>query len=92
MSDWRAPMTPQNATPGQLAYTFLFRILSTSLISVSIFSVCCYSRVSILVEPTKENPFSFVLIHLSFNSQQGPPFSGLSVPYRFRLCPTNSSR
>ncbi len=33
--------------PRQLAYTFLIRILSTSLTSLSIFSVCCYSSVSI---------------------------------------------
>ncbi len=34
---------PPEGDPGQLAYTFLIRILSTSFISVSIFSVCCYS-------------------------------------------------
>ncbi len=38
---------PEGQHPGRLAYTFLIRILSTSFISVSIFSVCCYSRVSI---------------------------------------------
>ncbi len=40
---------PPECHPGQLAYTFLIRILSKCLISVSIFSVCCYSRVSISV-------------------------------------------
>ncbi len=40
---------PPEGHPGQLAYTFLICILSTSFISVSIFSVCCYSRVSISV-------------------------------------------
>jgi hypothetical protein len=39
-------MTPPEYHPGQQAYTFLIRILSTSFISVSIFYVCCYSRVS----------------------------------------------
>ncbi len=34
---------PPEGHPGQLAYTFLIRIISTSFISVSIFSVCCYS-------------------------------------------------
>ena len=38
---------PPKGNPGQLAYTFLIRILSTSFISVSIFSVCWYSSVSI---------------------------------------------
>ncbi len=47
MSDWRALVTPPEGHPGQLAYTFLIRILQTSFVSVSIFSVCCYSRVSI---------------------------------------------
>jgi hypothetical protein len=35
MSDWSALMTPQKATPGQDAYTFVIRILSMSFISVS---------------------------------------------------------
>ncbi len=34
MSDWRALMTPPAGHPGQLAYTFLIRILQTSFISV----------------------------------------------------------
>jgi hypothetical protein len=38
---------PPECNPGQQAYTFLIRILSTSFISVSIFSVCCYSMVYI---------------------------------------------
>ncbi len=51
MSDWRALMTPPEGHPGQrqLAYTFLIRILQTSFISVSFFTVCSYSRVSISV-------------------------------------------
>ncbi len=44
--------TPPKGNPGQLAYTFLICILSTSFISVSIFSVCCYSRVSISMGAT----------------------------------------
>jgi hypothetical protein len=44
---WSKRIGPPEGNPGQLAYTFLIRILSTSFISVSIFSVCCYSRVSI---------------------------------------------
>ncbi len=40
---------PPEGHPGQLAYTFLICILWTFFISVSIFSVCCYSRVSISV-------------------------------------------
>jgi hypothetical protein len=52
MTDRSALMTPQNALPGQQAYTFLICILSTSFISVSIFSVCCYSRVSISMVQT----------------------------------------
>ncbi len=35
---------PPEGHPGQLRYTLLFRILSTSLTSVSIFSACCCSR------------------------------------------------
>ncbi len=47
MTDRSALMTNPECHPGQQAYTFLIRILSTSFISVSIFSVCFYSRVSI---------------------------------------------
>ena len=54
MSDWRALMTLTEGHPGQLAYTFLIRILQTSFISVSIFSVCCYSRVSISMVVSSE--------------------------------------
>ncbi len=32
MFDWSALMTPQKATPGQLEYTVVNRILSTSLL------------------------------------------------------------
>ncbi len=52
MSDWRAIMTPPEGHPGQHAYTFLIRILSSSLSSVSIFSVCCFSSVSISMVET----------------------------------------
>jgi hypothetical protein len=46
--DWQGrSYDPPECHPGKQAYTFLIRILSTSFISVSIFSVCCYSRVSI---------------------------------------------
>ncbi len=41
---------PQEGHPGQHAYTFLIRILSSSLTSVSIFSVCYYSSVSISMD------------------------------------------
>jgi hypothetical protein len=46
LSDWSDLMTPPEGHPGQHAYTFMIRILSTSasLTSISIFSVCCYSR------------------------------------------------
>jgi hypothetical protein len=45
MSDWSTLMTPQNkATLEQHAYTYVIRILSTSLTLVSFLSVCCYSR------------------------------------------------
>jgi hypothetical protein len=40
---------PPECHLGQLAYTFLIRILSMSFTSVSIFSVCYYSSVSISV-------------------------------------------
>jgi hypothetical protein len=44
MSDWSALMNPRTeGHPGQHAYTFVIRILSTSLTSVSIFSVSRYS-------------------------------------------------
>jgi hypothetical protein len=56
ISDWRAIMSPPEGHPGQHAYTFLIRILSTSLISVSIFSVCCYSSVSISMGHTPNKP------------------------------------
>ncbi len=47
----------KTVTSGQLAYTFLIRILSTSSISVSIFSVCCcYSRVSSMVVTLCHSP------------------------------------
>ncbi len=46
MSDWSALGPPE----GQHAYTFVIRILSKSLISI--FSVCCYSRVSFSVAET----------------------------------------
>jgi|LakMenE01Jun11ns_1017448.scaffolds.fasta_scaffold7418876_1 hypothetical protein len=36
MTDWSALMTPQKAAPGQDVYTFVIRILSTSLTSVQI--------------------------------------------------------
>ncbi len=46
MSDWSSTlMAPQNkANLEQHAYTYVIRILSTSLTLVSILSVCCYSR------------------------------------------------
>jgi hypothetical protein len=54
MSGWRAIMTPPEGHPGQHAYTFLIRILSTSLSSVSIFSARCYSSVSISMGGTQQ--------------------------------------
>jgi hypothetical protein len=41
LSDWS---DPPEGHPEQHAYTFVIRIPSTSLTSVYIFSVCCYSR------------------------------------------------
>ncbi len=62
MSDWRArSFYPPEGHPGQLAYTFLIRILSTSFISVSIFSVCCFSRVSISMGMAFDQFFLFLL-------------------------------
>jgi hypothetical protein len=52
MSDFRVLMAPPECRPGQLAYTFLIRILSTPLASVSIYSVFCYSSVSISMGQT----------------------------------------
>ncbi len=60
----RALITPE-CRPGQLAYTFLICILSTSLTSVSIFSVCCYSSVSISVGST---------VRVSVVCRHSPPF------------------
>jgi hypothetical protein len=53
MFDWRAIMTPPEGHPGEHAYTFLIRILSTFLSSVSISSVCYYSSVSISMPGTQ---------------------------------------
>ncbi len=47
-----ALLWPPECHPRQQVYTFLIRILSMSFISVSIFSVCCYSRVSISMAET----------------------------------------
>jgi hypothetical protein len=55
MTDRSGSYDTPECHPGQQAYTFLIRILSTSFISVPIFSVCCYSRVSISM---MENLFS----------------------------------
>jgi hypothetical protein len=43
LSEWDAP----EVDPGQSCVHLFARILSTSFSSVSIFSVCCYSSVSI---------------------------------------------
>jgi hypothetical protein len=43
LSEWDAP----DGDPGQSCVHLFARILSTSFTSVSIFSVCCYSSVSI---------------------------------------------
>jgi hypothetical protein len=43
LCEWDAP----EGDPGQSCVHLFARILSTSFSSVSIFSVCCYSRVSI---------------------------------------------
>jgi hypothetical protein len=83
MSDWGAIMTPQKATLDSMAhaYTFLIRIPSTSLISVSIFSVCCYSSVSISMA---------VDYHCSGENRGGrpegdSPAPGVPQPGRLRL-------
>ncbi len=44
MYDWSALVTPQKATLYSTCVHFVIRILSTSLASVSIFSVVCCSR------------------------------------------------
>jgi hypothetical protein len=50
-------MTPPEGHLGQHAYTFVIRILSTSLTCVSIFSVCCYSKYlqSIYISHSQKN-------------------------------------
>jgi hypothetical protein len=49
---------PQKETPIILRTPVCFRILSSSLTSVSIFSVCCYSIISIsVVSPPSPSPF-----------------------------------
>jgi hypothetical protein len=81
------PPLPQKAIlPGQHAYTFVIRILSTSLTSVSVFSVCCCSRYKSLWDKPRKDPFHMFSksphwpqFQPGFNSQQGPPLSGLSV-------------
>jgi hypothetical protein len=57
----RSCPTASEGNPGQQAHNFLIRILSTSLTSVSNFSVCCCSRYISLYPPPpwkerKENP------------------------------------
>jgi hypothetical protein len=47
LCEWDAP----EGHPGQCCVHLYARILSTSFTSVSIFSVCCYSSVSISVPP-----------------------------------------
>ena len=48
LCEWDAP----EGDPGQSCVHLFARILSTSFSSVSIFSVCCYSSVSILMVNT----------------------------------------
>ncbi len=49
-------MTPLKGPPGHHAYTFVIRILSTSLTTVSVFSVCCCSRyLSVWVDTTLQD-------------------------------------
>jgi hypothetical protein len=48
LCEWDAP----EGDPGQSCVHLFARILSTSFSSVSIFSVCCYSRVSISMGKT----------------------------------------
>jgi hypothetical protein len=43
MFDWSALMNPPEGHPEHHAYTFVIGILSTSITSVSIFSVCSIS-------------------------------------------------
>jgi hypothetical protein len=51
MCEWDAP----EGDPGQSCVHLFARILSTSFSSVSIFSVCCYSSVSISMGVTLIN-------------------------------------
>ncbi len=63
-------MTPPEGHPGQHAYIFLIRILSMSLTSVSIFSVCCYSRSVTAIYPAAwqiYTVFSCVFYHGHFS-------------------------
>jgi hypothetical protein len=49
LCEWETP----EGHPGQYCvHLYSLRILSTSFISVSIFSVCCYCSVSMSVVPT----------------------------------------
>ncbi len=49
---WSALMTPPEGHPGQLAYTFVICIISTSHTQISTFLVCCYSTyLSLWSEP-----------------------------------------
>ncbi len=72
-------ITPPECHPGQQAYTFLICILSTSSISVSIFSVCCYSRVSISVSIVLTRDFYLYMEdqgpYIYLDPRSVPPFS-----------------
>jgi hypothetical protein len=77
---------PPEGHPGQLAYTFLICILSTSFILVSIFSVCCYSRVSMSVVHSKSTYMYFQVVHCTSQSTHGVAIANFVHPI-LQPCP-----
>jgi hypothetical protein len=70
LCEWDAP----EGDPGQSCVHLFARILSTSFTSVSTFSVCCYSSVSISMVITKLFHSSCLLKHTVVATTQLLPF------------------
>ncbi len=68
LCEWDAP----EGDPGQSCVHLFARILSTSFSSVSIFSVCCYSRVSISMGSTGCSTRSMLCYNLAVTYCQLP--------------------
>ncbi len=62
LCEWDAP----EGDPGQSCVHLFARILSTSFTSVSIFSVCCYSSVSISKGPPTLPNVQFSLLNTQY--------------------------